>query len=390
VSAGPGTFEWDLDLKFSWAPSGTAIYLERTFRGARNIWRMSVDPLTLRGVAIERMTTGPGFDTELSLSPDGMKLAFTGEFRHIRAWMFPFDATRGRVSGPGQAVTSPGTEAWIFSLSRDGRKLAFGGSRAGKWDLWEKALPDGPETLIVADDSYGRYYGQWSPDGTLLAYWRRNPSSDEGQIVEWSSKDRTEEPVTTSDDTGWVVSDWSPDRKWLLSTLEYNKEGHSEIWQIPSNARSHSEVAARQIIFDPAYYVYQGHFSADGRWIVFEAVRDNPSGTESALYAMRVAGGPWIRVTDGKNWDDKPRWSPDGKSIYFVSGRGGFFNVWGIYFDPVQGKPVGDPFPVTAFDRPSSMVPKDIPNVDLSLSQQRLVITVTQVSGSIWVLDNVD
>jgi hypothetical protein len=23
VSAGPGTFEWDLDLKFSWAPSGT-------------------------------------------------------------------------------------------------------------------------------------------------------------------------------------------------------------------------------------------------------------------------------------------------------------------------------------------------------------------------------
>jgi len=26
-------------------------------------------------------------------------------------------------------------------------------------------------------------------------------------------------------------------------------------------------------------------------------------------------------------WDDKPRWSPDGKTIYFVSNRTGFFNV---------------------------------------------------------------
>jgi hypothetical protein len=50
-SAGGRAFEheWVLDFKFSWAPSGRAIYFERTFRGARNIWRMTVDPQNLAG-----------------------------------------------------------------------------------------------------------------------------------------------------------------------------------------------------------------------------------------------------------------------------------------------------------------------------------------------------
>ena len=109
---------WTTDFKFSWAPSGKAIYFERTSRAARNIWRLSVDPQTLRAGAIERLTTSPGLDTEFSLLADGKKLAFTGESRRIRAWLFPFDATRGRISGSGHAVTSPGTDAWLPSLSR--------------------------------------------------------------------------------------------------------------------------------------------------------------------------------------------------------------------------------------------------------------------------------
>ena len=104
---------------------------------------------------------------------------------------------------------------------------------------------------------------------------------------------------------------------------------------------------------------------------------------------MAASGGPWIRITDGKHWDDKPRWSPDGKTIYFVSGRHGFFNVWGIRFDAVKGKPVGDPFQVTSFENPSLMVPTNIPPVELSLTQEKLVLTIAEVSGSIWILDNV-
>jgi hypothetical protein len=73
-----------------------------------------------------------------------------------------------------------------------------------------------------------------------------------------------------------------------------------------------------------------------------------------------------------------------------VSGVGGFFNVWGIRFDPNKGKPVGEPFRVTAFEKPSLMVPNSIQYVGLSVTQDKLAITVAEQSGSIWMLDNVD
>jgi len=102
--------------------------------------------------------------------------------------------------------------------------------------------------------------------------------------------------------------------------------------------------------------------------------------------------GRWYvtQITEGKHWDDKPRWSPDGRIIYYVSERKGFFNVWGIRFDPVKRKPEGEPFQVTTFDNPRLMVADVIPTVGLSLTQDKLIVTTAQVSGSIWLLDNVD
>ena len=103
-----------------------------------------------------------------------------------------------------------------------------------------------------------------------------------------------------------------------------------------------------------------------------------------------AGGGPWTRITDGKHWDDKPRWSPDGKMIYYISERKGFFNVWGVPFDPLAGKPKGEPFQVTHFDNPKLMIADVIPEVGLGLTQDKLIVTTAQMSGSIWVLDNAD
>jgi len=387
--AGPHRAWWTTDFKFSWAPSGKAIYFERTSRAARNIWRMSVDPQTLRAGAIERLTTGAGLDTELSLSADGKKLAFTSESRRIRAWLFPFDATRGRVSGSGHAVTSPGMDAWLPNLSRDGKKLAFSGNRGGSnVELRETSLSNGREVPVVADDFYSRYFPQWSPDGAYLAYTREEPSG-EGRLMMWSSQSRTEEPLTTSSRTPPNAYDWSGDGKRLLISQENSATAHPDVWLLPVASRPNAEAAAQKVTSSPEYSLYQCHFSPDGRWIIFGGWRNRSSAVESALYVMAATGGPWIRITDGKRWDDKPRWSPDGKTIYFVSGRGGFFNVWGIRFDAVKGKPVGDPFQVTSFKSPSLMVPTNIPPVELSLTQEKLVLTITEVSGSIWILDNV-
>jgi dipeptidyl aminopeptidase/acylaminoacyl peptidase len=160
---------------------------------------------------------------------------------------------------------------------------------------------------------------------------------------------------------------------------------------VPVASAPHAETAAQKVISsDPAYMLYQPHFSPNGRWIVFEAVASSPDPPESTLYVVPASGGPWTRITDSKHWDDKPRWSPDGRTIYFVSRRGGFFNLWGIHFDPATGKTVGQAFQVSEFESPRLMIPRWIPPVGLSLTQDKLVLTMAEESGSIWVLDNVD
>ena len=344
----------------------------------------------VEGVSVERITTGPGVDTELAPLFQRTKTGLHGRGQENPV----VDVSVRRQHRAGFWVRPGSDIAWYRSLAAEfvarrqktcfrvavvreistcGRSCSRTGRRLRLWRM---------NHMVAA-------FGSWSPDGTRLAYWRQNVSIDEGQIVEWSSKDRSEEPLTTPDRSGWGVYDWSPDGKWILAEKGYAAEGRSEVWQIPADAGPHAEAKAQKIIFNPGYFVFQSRFSPDGQWIVFEGVREKPSGTESALYVMRSTVGPWIQITDGKNWDDKPVWSPDGKSIYFVSGRGGFFNVWGVRFDPEKGKTQGAPFAVTDFDRPSLMVPRNIPNVGLSLSQDRLVLTVAQVSGSIWVLDNV-
>ena len=112
--------------------------------------------------------------------------------------------------------------------------------------------------------------------------------------------------------------------------------------------------------------------------------------TNATLCVVPVSGGRWIRVTDGQFWDDKPRWSPDGTTIFFVSSRTGFLNVWGIRFDPEQGRPQGQPFQVTSFGNPKLMVADDMSWQSMSLSQDRLVLSMTEASGSLWALHDVD
>jgi Tol biopolymer transport system component len=396
--AGSGIFGWgDPDFKFAWAPSGTAIYFERTFRGARNIWRMKVDPQTLQATSIERLTTGTDSNSDLSLSPDGRKMAFASESKKVQAWMFPFDARSGRVTGNGKAVTSSGMEAWETSLSHDGRQLAFQASRAGRWELWDKSLMDGSETPIAIDDPYVRTEPQWSPDGTRLSYVRTKLTG-ETEVAIWS-KDRGEEAITTSTLGGFprtsaggahrnhmVVFDWSRDGKSLLVSRVNPESGQSEIWEMPATGSDPVAKARRLVACDTRTNLWQSRYSPDGRWIVFEAEEHR-----STIYATPArGGGAWTRITEGKHWDDKPRWSPDGRTIYYLSDRKGFFNVWGIHFDPVKGKPVGDPFQVTNFDNPRLMIANVMPSVGLSITEDKLIVTVAQLSGSIWVLDKAD
>jgi Tol biopolymer transport system component/DNA-binding winged helix-turn-helix (wHTH) protein len=384
---GTGIVGWaESDFSFAWTPSGNAIYLERSMRRARNLWRLNVDPESLRVVGIERLTTGPSSDTELALSADGKRLAFTGESRQVRTWMVPFDANGGRILGPGHPVTPEAVEAWEPNLSPDGRSLAFCGRRADKWDLWVVSIPDGHEIHVGGDD-YTRDRPQWSPDSARLAYTRTNLTTGVLQLMLWSKETGEEQVLTDPEPNVSVVYDWPPYSGGLLVSRTNSGTGNNELWFMPVSAAPHAQAAARKIAADPALDMYQPHLSPDGRWIVFEGVENVDS---SCLYVIPATGGPWKRITNSGHWDDKPRWAPDGKTIYYLSERGGFFDVWGIRFDPAQGTRVGKPFQLSSFSIPNLMTADVIPTVELSITQDQLAITLEQASGSIWLLDNVN
>jgi Tol biopolymer transport system component/DNA-binding winged helix-turn-helix (wHTH) protein len=154
------------DYSFSWSPAGDAIYFERVYGGARNIWKMTVDPETLRAVGIERLTTGPGPDASVAVSRDGRRLAFTAKSQRIQTWLFPFDARTGQIKGNGNAITPPGRTSIEANLSPDGTRVAycvhnFEGSGPGFIDirneLWLKSLVDGSDAPVTSD-SYSRWF----------------------------------------------------------------------------------------------------------------------------------------------------------------------------------------------------------------------------------------
>ena len=383
------------DYSFSWSPRGDVIYFERAYRGARNIWKMKVDPKTLRATGVERLTTGQGPDARVAVSADGRQLAYTAKSQHIQSWLFPFDATTGQIRGKGDAITSPGRMSLDPVLSAEGTKVVYfvpHGERSGpafgdvRNELWLKSLADGREAPLISD-GYSRWLAVWSPDSVQVAYERRKLGTNDQQLMVWSGESHDEEPLTTVSDPHWSIFDWSRDGRWLVvgqATPQAN-----EIWLLPFASAPHAESKAQKIVSDSKHLLFQAHSSPNGRWIVFEAIANSPN-PESTLYTVPISGGRWTRITDSKHWDDKPRWSPDGRTIYFLSLRGGFFNVWGIHFDPDAGKPVGDPFQVSKFESSRLMVPRWIAPVGLSLTQDKLVMTIAEESGSIWVLDNVD
>ena len=153
-----------------------------------------------------------------------------------------------------------------------------------------------------------------------------------------------------------------------------------------SSRSARSITDARRLLDDPDYTVWQARFSPDDNWICFNAVSAKRAG-ESVIGVMPTAGGPWIPITSANEWADKPRWAPDGRTVYFISNRGSpFFNVWGIRFDAAGRRPIGEEFRVTRYDDPAHLIAADV-DAGIALSSQRLVVPITDTKGSIWILN---
>ena len=331
----------------------------------------------------ERLTTGVGTDGEMAPSPDGSKLAFVTRNETERLWAWPFDAANQRVTADGQPVTKP-TAFGAFDLSADGRWLLFVVRRPGKdtVELWIRSFDNGTETMLGEGPHY--FSPRLSRDGSLVAYRTvRHDTNPPERRLAWMARDGRAEGMLAQGIFNPL--DWSADGARLLHNCPPPAVGGA-LCSSPREATTPAE--SRILVAEPGHQFWQGRFSPDGRWILFNAQSRKVAGV-SVLGVMPASGGKWTPLTDAKLWADKGRWSPDGRTIYFISNRNGaFFDVWGIRFDPDSGRAIGEEFRVTRNDSPGRTVEASAAS-ELGVSSTRIVVPIVEAKGSVWLLDKI-
>jgi Tol biopolymer transport system component len=140
--------------------------------------------------------------------------------------------------------------------------------------------------------------------------------------------------------------------------------------------------------------LWQPTMSPNGRWLAFLTGR-------RGVIRVAVVGskdGQWNHPVDEREWrdvdteidtqrisQDKPRWSADGRLLYFTSPQRGLMNVWAVDFDPATGI-MSVPFRITTFDGPGEHIPGEVWTFEIGVARGGLAIPTLHPTGAIWAL----
>jgi serine/threonine protein kinase len=212
-----------------------------------------------------------------------------------------------------------------------------------------------------------------SPDGRRIAY--SMPLNDRNPI------DVIEEGKTRSacEDCGEVAG-WHPDGKTLL----YLTPGPGMVrglWALDTATRDRRE------LLPPLEGLAEASWSDRGLAFTVRA-----EGTRSRIFAAPVpASGPvtrnsWIPVTGEDEWSDKPRWSPDGTMLYFLSQRDGFNCVSRKRMGGASIEP-GEMEPVYHNHAGQNALHHLSPTAQgLAVSRDAVFLSLPVISGNIWLI----
>ncbi len=247
------------------------------------------------------------------LSPDGAVVAFTVRGMDLKKdtsdsdiYMIPFAGGEPvRLTTSPKAETSP-------KFSPDGKWLAFLSGREGdKTQVW--LLPRaGGEASRLTDMKNGVGAFEWSPDSRRLILTASDPDPDAPPGETKPDEKKTPAPIVTR-------------------RIQFKRDGAGYLREI----RSHLHVfdidkkTSVQITSGP-YDDEQAAWSPDGKIIAFVSNRSAEPDTNRDSNIFLVAPGPGETpraLTTNPNEDERPAWSPDGKTIVYVAG-GAVADMW--------------------------------------------------------------
>ena len=226
------------------------------------------------------------------------------------------------VSGGRSALSEP-------SLSPDGAEIAF----VAGGDIWTVAAAGGIARLLITHPAT-ESRPLWSPDGKQLAFVSTRTGGGDIYLFDLASGQLARR---TFSDGREQLDAWSRDGSWLyFSSSSGDISGMNDVWRVSTKGGQPSPVAADRYASE-----FWGAPSPDGKTLAITA-RGTVSGQwwrhghshldESELWLVRGIDGitpAYERLGDAGNGKDAwPMWSPDGKTVYYMSDRGGEENLW--------------------------------------------------------------
>jgi len=257
-----------------------------------------------------------------------------------------------------------------LELSPDGRRLLVSVREPGASarDIYIVDTVRGLRQRLTFDPSDERS-AIWSADSATVIY-----NSKGLDLYQRSAGFTGGETAVLTNGISKDPVDVSPDGRLLLFRAS-SRESGNDIWTIPIDGS-----AQPRAVLESAFGESSAQFSPDGRSIVF--VSDEAGRPEIYVRSLEPGGGKTQLSTDGGS---SPRWRQDGKEILYVNAERTMMSV------PVNGSgarfDAGTPSPLFQIDH----VPSAGPIFDVTADGQRFIINTavpSKVSPHVVVIVN--
>jgi Tol biopolymer transport system component len=241
-------------------------------------------------------------------APVGFSVSRTGAVAYRAGGGSPlrtswFDRT-GNVLGQLAGLNAP-------EVSPDGRYVAGDRTLDGNRDVWLLDLVRGASTRFTTHQAVDGL-PVWSADGSRIAFHSQRNGNFDVWIKRLDGMVGSEELLVGTPDNEWPL-DWSRDGRFLLYHRTDQNYASSDLWVLPMTGSNREAIVVANTPFEERL----GQFSPDGRWMAYET---NESGRrEIVVQAFPASSAPVHISTSG---GVAPRWSADGKEIYFVAPDG--------------------------------------------------------------------